>query len=199
MSGSLNRITGAVPLDDAASHVLQTPLWLRTTARLLILAMALAIAALSAGSWGEMPVPARALVVVLVPTMVLAALWNRPWRKLVKFVASDRGIAFPGNEQFVLSLQPQANPRWLVVPWEDISNIRFARDVGDGSRCVAFDVRVSVEEAEAFFRHVDKPQDRLGAPEGVLSVAYADSPPSLASTHAALLRLKALHRSLTNV
>jgi hypothetical protein len=195
MRASANHITDAVPLDDPASYVLETPGWLRTGARLLILAMGLALAVLSARSWGEMPFAARAMVVVLAPAMTLVALWNRPWRKLVKFVAYDLGIAFPSNEQLVLSSHTQPNLRWLLVPWENISNIRLAREVGDASRCVAFDVRVSAEERESFFRHVDKPRDGRTARDAFLSVAYADSPPSLARTHAALLSLKAKHET----
>jgi hypothetical protein len=192
---SVNYITASVPMDDTASYVLETPLWLRTAARLLILAMGLVLAVLSARSWGEMPFPAQAMVVVLAPAMTLAALWNRPWRKLIKFVACDLGIVFPSNEQLVVSLHAEASPKWLVVPWQNISNIRLAHEVGDGSRCVAFDVLISAEERESFFRHVDKPRDGHAALDAILSVAYADSPPSLTRTHAALLSLKATHEA----
>lgn len=191
----LNHITDAVPLDDTASYVLETPRWLRTAVRSLMLAMGLALAVLSARSWGDMPLPARAMVLVLAPAMTLVALWNRPWRSLIKFVAHDLGIAFPSNEQLVLSPHSPAGQRWLVVPWENISSIRLTREVGDGSRCVAFDVVVSPEEKEAFFRHVDTPRDRRVTSDALVSVAYADSPPSLAKTHAALLSLKAKHEA----
>jgi hypothetical protein len=158
-----------------------------------MLAMGLVLAVVSARSWSEMPFPARALVTVLAPAMTVAAFWSRPWRRLIKFVAFEQGIAFPSNEQLVLSLGAQNTPRWLVVRWGDISNIRLAREVGDGSRCIAFDVQVSAQERELFFRHVDEPRDGRTASEGILSVAYADSPPSLARTHAALLGFKAKH------
>lgn len=186
-----NHITTAAPIDDAGSYVLETPGWLRAAARLLILTMGLALAVLSLRDWSEMPFAARALVTVLAPAMTLIALWSRPWRRLIKFVAYNSGIAFPSNQQLIVSSHTEATPRWLVVPWKNISNIRFSREIGDGNRCVAFDVLVSTEERELFFRHVDEPRDRDKVIDSKFSVAYGDRPPSLKRTHAALQSLKA--------
>jgi hypothetical protein len=166
-----NRVADAVPFDAASSYVLETPRWLRTAMRLLMLAMGLALAVLSARDWGGMPFGARALVGVVAPSLALMALWPRPWRRMVKLVAGATGIAFPCNELLVLSLRAQESPRWLLVPWENISGIRLAREAADGNRCVAFDVVVSAEERERFFRHVDSPQGGAAAQGAALPVA----------------------------
>lgn len=74
-------------------------------------------------------------------------------------------------------------PLWLVA------TLRLASDPMDAGACVAFDLQVSPEEREKFFRNVSRPDDNRSRHGEILSVAYNDFPPSVAAILRKLLAL----------
>lgn len=187
----MNRILPFRPSVNASTYIHATPGWLLALCRVAFGLGGLVLAVLSWRSWHQMPSPARGLAAVLSPVFVGLSAWSRPWLRTAKFVADEQGIHFPANELLVLSFNRSPVERWLLVPWQNVRNVRLAREEGDGNRCVAFDVQVTAEETVSFFRHVARPGDRSGPQRGMLAVAYDDSPPSPGRTLQILLALKA--------
>jgi hypothetical protein len=189
-----NQILNSISLDRPGLFILEIPAWLRGGARWLLLAMGLAAAALAARSWGDMPNAARVLVSAVVPAILLLGGWSRPWQRAVKFVASDVGIAFPSNSMQLPATGIKKDSHWLLVPWANISNVRLARAEVERDPCVAFDVRLTEDERDRFFRHVGRPEvsDQVHRPW--FSVAYGDRVPSPEKTFNALQRLQARAR-----
>lgn len=153
--------------------------------------MGLALSVLAWRSWAGMPLPARALTVLLAPALLALSTWPRPWTRMVKFMADERGAYFPANELLMLSFRPATGPSWLHVPWKNISNIRPAREVGEDGQCVAFELVATPSEVAAFFKHVGKPRDDTIESAKSLCLAYGDSPPRPATTVQLLESFKA--------
>lgn len=188
----MHELTSRPPVGDD-TFVLGTPAWLSAALRLATAAMAAALAGLSAGEWSGMPVAARLLVLVLVPTLLGWALWPRPRRRMTQLVADREGLYLPHRSQLLREVGQAEDPRWLFVPWSRVSGLRLSRASG-GERCVAFDVELAGSARhDAYFASVESPQDRPASSPGSLHAAFAHWPPPPRRT---LQRLQALqHRS----
>lgn len=187
----MNRVLGSAPPPTSATYAHAPPDWLRWGFRLLSGGMGCALCVLSWQDWAAMPWPARALAIVVGPALVGLSLWHQPWQRRVGFVADERGLYFPANELLVLSLRRTTSQSWLHVPWRHVHDLRLAREAGEDGDCLAFDVDATAEEAAAFFRHVGRPHGRAVGRQGLVSLAYGDSPPRPAATLKRLLSLKA--------
>ncbi len=190
----MNRVLSDRPQVEGDAHVHGTPVWLITTLRFILVAFGLGVMlfaihdmALVRGQtrgWGG--------VVFCAPFLVALGLYPRIWRRQAKFIADERAVYFPCNELLVASRGGSPSSAWLEVPWQHISNLRQSTrtDPSDTAACVAFDVRVSSEEREKFFRNVSRPDDNKSRHGATLSVAYNDFPPSVSAIHRKLLALR---------
>lgn len=170
-----------------------TPQWLLTTLRF----------ALAAGGLGVilLAIHDRTLFsggrgwymgwVICAPFLVALCLFGRIWRRQTKFIADERAVYFPCNELLVASRDRTPSSAWLEVPWQHISNLRKTTktNLSDTADCVAFDVQVSPEERKKFFLNVSRPDDNKSRHGAILSVAYNDFPPSVATILRGLLAL----------
>lgn len=173
------------------AFVFGMPVWLATVLRLVIGAAAPTLAWLSVQDWERMPMPARGLVIVLVPALLGWALWPQAWRGAICFVADRQGLYFPHHSQVIHVAGRPEDPRWLFVPWARITQLRVARVRGDDGPCVAFDIdALSAAQREDYFRQVDAPDDRPRGAGSPLAVAYANRPPSPRVTLERLERLR---------
>jgi hypothetical protein len=192
---AVNRAFHRLPSLLGDHYVHRTPRWLVILVRLFFGAGSVAFASLSIQDWNNMPFGFRALVCVLVPAFMLLALLPRRWEKTIKFLADDRGVFFPCNELLATTLGREGSSRWLLVPWENIANIRVSTEIdceNSSSPCIAFDVKVSPEEQADFFRHVGSPTDRSQTASDIVPVAYGGYPPAPRIT---VERLKQLGRA----
>ncbi len=171
-------------------YVHRTPKWLVTLFRLSFGIGVIVLAAMSLRDWSVMPLGFRGLACILVPAFAFFAL-HTPMA--IKFLADNRGVFFPCNGLLVAAAMPsKRSNRWLLVPWNNISNIRVTTEVdheGSSAKCVAFDVIVSPDEQEEFFKHVGYPSDRTRNGSNCLPVAYSDFPPAPKTTVALLQRM----------
>jgi hypothetical protein len=178
------------PPEGPGCYVLRTPVWLKRLLRSGFLLAAAGLVWLAFREWTTMPLPAQLLVGVLVPAFTMFSLWNRIWRCTVRFVADRSGLYFPDSTQQVLHLGASAAPRWLHVPWHSVTRLRIARSADDGGgQCIAMDVAVAEAHRDAFFRYAGAAVEEGMPEQGVLRIAYDDSPPHPRRT---LARLQAL-------
>lgn len=169
----------ASPPREPGQHVHAAPAWLSAAVRASFAAAGATLGVLAAGDWPRMPPWAQVLSAVLSPAMVGLALWRAPWRNTPKFVAGPSGVCFPCNELLVMRPAGRDEPSWLLVPWDDVDNLRLSRSTGDdGSTCVAFDVRLDAERAGRYMGRVASPDDRRGGSAGLVHVAFDDALPS---------------------
>ena len=152
----------------------------------------LVAAVLSVRTWSSMPIPAQVLVGLLAPTMMAAAVWNKPWQRTIQFVADERGICFPSYSPPNLSLKPQLAERWLRVPWRNVLELRLAKERGESGRAVAFDIQVTNDEQEEFFAHVGRASDRPRFAQRTVAAAYSGALPAPKRT---LVRMQKLRRA----
>jgi hypothetical protein len=180
------------PPEGPDRYVHRTPVWLQGLVRSAFMLAAAGLIWLAHREWISMPLPARLLVGALVPAFAVFALWQRPWRCTVRFVADQSGVWFPDNAQQVLSRGMSAAPRWLHVDWFGVTRLRVARSADDGGGlCIAMDVAVPDAHRDEFFRYVGAPQGEEGMAEhGVLRIAYDDRPPHPRQTVARLEALR---------
>jgi hypothetical protein len=182
----MNEAFPEMPTLRGEYHVHRTPEWLVALFRASFGIAAIGLAAMSLRDWGEMPLGFRGLVCILVPAFVFFAL-RTP--RAIKFLADDRGVFFPCNALLVSAMGRERSNRWLLVPWNNISNVRVATEIdheGSSAKCVAFDVKVSPDEQAEFFQHVGYPSDRTRNRGDCLPVAYRDFPPVPKTTVALL-------------
>lgn len=178
------------PEDTPDTYIAETPAWLVWIFRSVLMAAGCATAVLLAQHWRAMPWPACLIAVSLSPALVAWALWSRPWRYMVRFIANGNGMYFPAYPGLLLSREAPPPVTWLEVPWQHISNIRLAREVDESGRSVALDIEASADEATRFFGAVGIPQDRRERHPAKVFAAYGGWPPSPAKTLAQLQRLK---------
>ena len=191
---SLNETFPEMPPLGGDYYVHRTPQWLVALFRLSFGIGGIALAAISLRDWSEMPLGFRGLVFILVPAFAFFAL-QMP--RAIKFLADNRGVFFPCNELLVAATDRERSNRWLLVPWNNISNIRVATEIdheGSSAKCVAFDVKVSPNEQAEFFQHVGYPSDRTQNGSGCLPVAYSDFPPVPKTTVALLQSMNRRYR-----
>jgi hypothetical protein len=163
---------------DNPAYVHRTPEWLVAAMRITFAAAGIATGFFTTRDWPNMPLPFLAFAIFLAPAFLGIALWPKPWRRTTKFMADRTGLYFPHNTQLVLAFNDQANEDWLHVPWSRIENLRLSTEIGEeGATCVAFDVEVSKNDREQFFKHVGTPRDRPDHNPAVVYAAYDDSPP----------------------
>ena len=177
-SQSVNKvITQSPKLEGTYVHC--TPRWLMQTVRAMFAIFGIATIYFLASARELEPIGQKVFFCVLSLVFLAVSTWPRPWRQLTKFIACKQGIYFPNNSQLVLVLGQPILDEWLFIPWSRIRNLRLSREAGgDNAKCVAFDVEVSNEEQERFFKHVDKPRDRNTTAAGIANLAYCDYPPS---------------------
>lgn len=188
---STNATFPEMPRLRGAHYVHRTPQWLVVLFRLAFGIGSVVLAALALRDWSAMPLGFRGLVCVLIPAFMWFA-FQSP--RALKFLADERGVFFPCNELLAATVGRESSNRWLLVPWNNISNIRVATEVdheGSSVTCVAFDVKVSPDEHAEFFQHVGYPSDRIRNEGNCLPVAYSDFPPAPKSTVALL---QGMHR-----
>jgi len=187
----VNQVLPSKPSVLTTTYVHASPAWLQAVLRVMFGLMSLGLLVLTWRSWAQMPLPARTLALVLAPAFIAVCVWPRLWGHRAKFLADDTGIYFPANELLVPAFRDDSQHPWLHVPWRNISNIRIAREAGEGGRCVALEVSVTEAEASAFFKHVGQPRDGSARTPDALAIAYGDSPPKPETTVQLLLALKA--------
>jgi hypothetical protein len=186
-----NRILQAAPEPRDGVVVLATPKWLRVGFRASLLLCGLALIFLSLMSPSPLPTPWAAFGLIVGVLTLAAAVWPGPWNRFELFVATQEGVAFPANDQLVVSLGGSEDRRWLLVPWANIVSVRVATVRGDQTPCVAFDVAASAEERAAFFGRVDSPSDRRSHGGDLVFAAFDINPPNPKQTVARLLSLRA--------
>ncbi|MGZ8225218.1 MAG: hypothetical protein ACXWT3_01105 [Methylococcaceae bacterium] len=189
----MNETFPEMPTLREEHYVHRIPKWLVVLFRLSFGIGGIVLAAMSLRDWSEMPLGFRGLVCILVPAFAFFAL-HTP--RAIKFLADDRGVFFPCNELLVAAIGRKRSNRWLLVPWNNISNVRLATEVdheGSSATCVAFDVKVSPDEQTEFFQHVGYPSDRTRNGSNCLAVAYSDFPPVPKTTVALLQSMKRRH------
>jgi hypothetical protein len=184
-----NRVLPCRPTPAGRAYVLANPrwLWLAFRAAMILVGPLLLYLFYTDAS---LPLPGQLLAAVVGVGTFCVGVWQRPWDRFEFFVADDEGIAFPANGPPKTTPRGEKDGRWLHVPWKNIDNVRIAVERGDGTRCVAFDVRATPDEKRDFFGCVDRPADRGDAPHGVIHVAFGISPPAPAKTVAALSALR---------
>lgn len=183
---SVNETFPEMPSLRDEHYVHRIPKWLVVLFRLSFGIGGIVLAVMSLRDWSEMPLGFRGLVCILVPAFAFFAL-HTP--RAIKFLADDRGVFFPCNELLVAATGRERSNKWLLVTWNNISNIRVAKEVdheGSSATCVAFDVKVSPDEQAEFFQHVGYPIDRTRNGSNCLPVAYSDFPPVPKTTVALL-------------
>ncbi|MBC7956146.1 MAG: hypothetical protein H7Y33_09790 [Cytophagales bacterium] len=136
------------------------------------------MATLLALHWPAMPWPARILAVILAPGLLAWSAWPQPWRHVTRFIANEDGMYFPAYPPLTISASSTLHEEWLEVPWENIVDIRLAREVGEDGKCVAFDVLVTASERSRFFAAVGTPRDRREPAPAQVSAAYGGWPRS---------------------
>ena len=194
----MNRVLFERPQVEGDAHVHGTPLWLLTTLRLVLVVGGLGtilFVFMSPDSQfkqrGHTHDAITSPLLLVFGLAVALGFYGKIWRRQAKFIADGRAVYFPCNELLVAPRDRSPSSAWLEVPWQHISNLRRTTkttptDQGD---CVAFDVQVSPEEREKFFRRVSRPDDNRNRHGAVLSVAYNDFPPSVAAILRKLLAL----------
>ncbi len=182
----MNRVLFERPQVDSDAHVHGTALWLLTALRLalVVLAFGVVLYVFMIPDLENMR-PRNKAWAFMAPVLIALGLYGRIWRRQTKFIADGRAVYFPCNELLVASRERNPSSAWLEVPWQHISNLRRTTKTDpsgtDTADCVAFDVRVSPEEREKFFRNVSRPDDNRNRHAAILSVAYNDFPPSPAT------------------
>jgi|GEM_PF-4971925 len=190
---SENRLLNARPANSEL-YVHGIPSWIVVFLRFMFACAGFATAYFSIRSWFQMPLPAQALATFLVPAFLAISIWTKLWKRTTKFLGDKSGLYFPNNSLLVLDIRGSESDEWLHVPWAKITNLRVAREAGDdNAACLAFDVEVTPQERERFFKHVGTPQDMPypGYSSSAVYVAYADFPPSPEKTLAILKALSA--------
>lgn len=174
---STRRVVESVPPPEGEHYTAVAPVWFTTLLRAFSGAFAIATAWLSVGEWTTTPAWVRVLVCILVPAFLWMAVHPRGWARFSRlpfFHADARGMWFPSARNG----HPGQPPRWLFVPWTDISAIRVDKVNGpDGpTPCAAFDVIATPDEVSEFF--VDELVSKRPAGGRSLAVAfYVNVPP----------------------
>jgi hypothetical protein len=188
----VNHITLNPPAGGHGAVVYGTPAWLTLLFRVAFGCFGLIAAVFSVRAWSGMPVQAQVLGGLLAPTMMAAAIWNKPWQRTTQFIADESGIYFPDYPQLTLSLKPQIAERWLHVPWRNIQELRLAKEAGESGLAIAFDVQVTNAEEREFFSSVGRASDRSRLTQSNVAAAYSAALPPPKRT---LLRMQALRRA----
>jgi hypothetical protein len=170
-------VVASVPSPEGERYSAVAPVWFTALLRVLSAGFAIATAWLSIGEWNTMPGWVRVLVCILLPAFLWMALHPRGWARLSRmpfFVADARGMWFPSARND----HPGQAPRWLSVPWADISAIRVDKvNTADGpTACAAFDVVATPDEIREFFDD-DLVSKRPAAGRGVAVAFYVNVPP----------------------
>ena len=183
-----NRILPIRPEPAPHSIVLADPRWYRLTFRVLMLLIGPILLYFSLSS--RSPLPPAALIIVSITgiSTFCFAVWHRPWSLFERFIADDKGIAFPAN--LLITIGKTIDERWLFIPWANIHNVRTAVQRGDPTSCVAFDLEVTPIERRDFFANVGEPTDRSKLSQDMVHAAYDVKPPAPKRTVAALLALR---------
>jgi hypothetical protein len=147
--------------------------------------------------WSAMPWGFRILACILIPSYLLLAFHPKllsAWSSSPFFHADSLGMYFRSGVSSN-TIRGRGSPdRWLFVPWENISNIKFAWvNTSDGaSGGAAFDVIALPEEVAEFF--YDDLVERNPPLRGRVSVAfYVNTPPSPRKVVESLLDLQKQH------
>lgn len=186
-----NQILASAPSGLPDSYVQVTPDWLVAAGRVGMGSLGLVAGVAVWRGHGTLEPLTASVSAILATVLVLLAAWSPAWTRRIKFVANERGIAFPANDLLVTFPPRASDTRWLLVPWSGIHDIRLTRKDGESGFALAFDLEVSPEEARDFFRHVASPIDRREPWASRHSAAYGDFPPSPRRAVAILLSLKA--------
>ncbi len=191
----MNRVLSVLPVPGGDSYTALAPKWFTHLLRLVSLAFGLAVLWFSVHDWSSMPLWVQALACVLVPAFFLMAFHPRGWAQFSStpfFHADDLGMYFPSTRPQVLG--STAPPRWLFVPWENISNLRVDKAVtSEGkSTCAAFDVVATPDEVSEFL--YDALATKHFGGTGSTAVAfYLHWPPHPRKVVASLLELTRRH------
>jgi hypothetical protein len=150
-------------------------------------------AVMLARQWQVMPLWAALMAGLLAPALMGFSVWPRAWRDTTRFIADETGMFFPAYAALTLgATEPGQEEAWLAVPWQHVTNIRVATEIGEDGRCVAFDLQVSPSERARFFETVGEPRDRRGRHPALVFAAYGGWPPSAKPVAQRLLSLQAL-------
>lgn len=188
----MNQVLPKKPSVVGEHYVHLTPAWLTTLFRLLFVICIIALVAMTYQEWRQMSLGFRVFACVLVPAMSFMVLRKETWQESIEFIAAKNGMYFPYGSFLVSATDHAQKNTWLLVPWENITNFRLAKDT-DGSTCVGFDLRVSPEERARFFKNIDCPNDHEPYDKDFISVAYSNNPPSPKKTLGLLKEMKQRH------
>ncbi len=112
------------------------PKWFTCILRLLSLFFALGILWIGVHDWKDIPVWARLILIVLIPSFLFASIHEKGWAILSSnpfFMADKNGMYFKHKFADVTEIgghattENQRRKAWLYVPWISISNIRLEK------------------------------------------------------------------------
>lgn len=179
-----NKILLQMPTLQSEHFIYDFPVWQANILRVVFGLFSIGCAVMFAQKWTELPIGFKGLAIVLVPAFFFIAVHPKMNMSKFYFLADHRGLFFPLTDG-THHREEQKNKNWLLVPWQNIANLRTAltEDTeGDKIKAIAFDMRVTPQEKEQFFKQVDCPLDRKqpkSSDSEILFVAYRCSQASL--------------------
>ena len=202
-----NEVVSEMPPLDGDCYVALAPKWFTFLLRFFTGSFTAMVTWFTVRGWSGIPLGFQILLCILLPTFFFMALHPKGWASFsIKpfFVANELGMYFPSHRKYVVGA-PNRND-WLLVPWENISNIRLDEFSGYESmtECAAFDVRASVKEVKRYFIGTldRRPESRLRVidletPTSKVSVAfYTHRPPHPRKVVIAVLGFAERHNKL---
>lgn len=159
-----NQIFQQMPVLEGEYFIYRMPIWLGNIMRLIFTLATIGMIWMLTKEGFNLPLPFKAFFYLFIPLSASSVIDSRTFRRIY-FLADKRGIIFPGNYKFKNPFKPKGQSKqrnWLLVPWQNISNLRTA-EVGDSdgsSKAIAFDVKISPEEKDEFFTTISHPEDR---------------------------------------
>ena len=159
-----NQIFQQMPVLEGEYFIYRMPIWLGNIMRLIFTLAIIGMIWMLTKEGFNLPLPFKAFFYLFIPFFTFGVIDSRTFR-IIYFLADKRGIIFPGNYKFKNPFKPKGQSKqrdWLLVPWQNISNLRTA-EVGDSdgsSKAIAFDVKISPKEKDEFFASISLPEDR---------------------------------------
>lgn len=195
-----NIIFPKMPALKSAHYVHRFPMWLVIFFRLLFGLGGTVLAIFTFRDWNQLPSNFRELVFILSPTFMFFAFYGKLWNSNITFITDDRGVFFPCYDFHAITIGIEGLNEWFFVPWINISDIRVGKNhdhEGNVTTCIAFDIMVSSEEREKFFRLVGNPTDQNQYRDGKFSATFSDFPLSHRNTVNILETFKRRHKNKT--
>jgi len=154
----VNIVVAELPTPEGDYYTIMTPRWFAFMARVATASFGIAVIWFVVPVWREVPPWALFIACIVIIALLVIAINSKGWNRFLQtplLHADQLGIYLPSHKPRTIG--EKVSPRWLFVPWENLSNIRVDKayiptcDERGVVSCAAIEVVATSDEVDEYF------------------------------------------------